>query len=56
MPDIATRLAPDGTAILSGIIEERVPDIYAALDAQNLRCVKKISQEEWVALVVCHKR
>ncbi len=55
MPDIATRLAPDGTAILSGIIEERVPDIYAALDAQNLRCVKKISQEEWVALVVCHK-
>ncbi|MGD9687673.1 MAG: 50S ribosomal protein L11 methyltransferase [Desulfobacter sp.] len=56
MPDIATRLAPDGTAILSGIIEERVPDIYAALDAQNLRCVKKISQEEWVALVVCHKK
>ena len=56
MPDIATRLAPDGTAILSGIIEERVPDIYAALDAENLRCVKKISQEEWVALVVCHKK
>ena len=56
MPDIAARLAPDGTAILSGIIEERVPDIYAALDAQHLRCVKKINQEEWVALVVCRKK
>lgn len=56
MPDIAARLAPDGTAILSGIIEERVPDIYAALNTQNLECVKKISQEEWVALVVCRKK
>ncbi|MGD9825047.1 MAG: 50S ribosomal protein L11 methyltransferase [Desulfobacter sp.] len=52
MPDIAARLAPDGTAILSGIIEERVPDIYAALGAENLRCVRKINHEEWVALVV----
>ena len=34
MPDIAVRLAPDGNAILSGIIEERLPDIYAALDTQ----------------------
>lgn len=56
MPDIAARLAPDGNAILSGIIKERLPDIYAALDTQNLECVKKISQEEWVALVVCRKK
>ena len=56
MPDIAARLAPDGYAILSGIIEERVPDIYAALDTQNLECVKKITQDEWVALVVCRKK
>lgn len=56
MPDIAARLAPDGTAILSGIIEEKIPDIYAALDAQNLGCVRKINQEEWVALVVCRKK
>ncbi|WP_020587931.1 50S ribosomal protein L11 methyltransferase [Desulfobacter curvatus] len=56
MPDIAARLAPDGNAILSGIIEERVPDIYTALERQNLECVKKITQEEWVALVVCHKK
>ncbi|NWH06119.1 50S ribosomal protein L11 methyltransferase [Desulfobacter latus] len=56
MPDIAARLAPDGTAILSGIIEERLPDIYAALDMQHLECVKKITREEWVALVVCRKK
>ncbi|WP_321492229.1 50S ribosomal protein L11 methyltransferase [uncultured Desulfobacter sp.] len=55
MPDIAARLAQDGTAILSGIIEERVPDIYAALDAENLECVKKHTRQEWVALVVCRK-
>ncbi|WP_035239672.1 50S ribosomal protein L11 methyltransferase [Desulfobacter vibrioformis] len=52
MPDIAARMAPDGIAILSGIIEERVPDIYAALGAENLRCIRKINQEGWVALVV----
>ena len=56
MPDIAVRLAPDGNAILSGIIEERLPDIYAALDTQNLECVKKITRDEWVALVVCRKK
>jgi len=56
MPDIAARLAPDGKAILSGIIEERLPDIYAALDTQNLECVKKVTWDEWVALVVGHKK
>lgn len=56
MPDISARLAPHGNAILSGIIEERVPDIYAALDTQNLECVQKITWDEWVALVVCRKK
>ncbi|NDY73695.1 50S ribosomal protein L11 methyltransferase [Desulfobacter hydrogenophilus] len=56
MPDIAARLAPDGNAILSGIIQERLTDIYAALDTQDLECVKKSTQDEWVALVVCRKK
>jgi len=56
MPDIAARLSPDGNAILSGIIEERLPDIYAALDTQNLECIKKVTWDEWVALVVGHKK
>ena len=56
MPDIAARLAPNGNAILSGIIDERLTDIYAALDTQDLKCVKKITQDEWVALVVCRKK
>ena len=56
MPDIAARLAPEANAILSGIIEERLPDIDAAMAAQNLECVKKTTHEEWVALVVRHKK
>ena len=56
MPDIAARLAPEGHAILSGIIEERLPDIYAALDEHNLERIKKINEDEWVALVVRHKK
>lgn len=56
MPDIAARLAPDANAVLSGIIQERLPDIYAAMEAQNLECVKKTTHDEWVALVVRHKK
>ncbi len=56
MPDIAARLAQDGNAILSGIIEETVPDIYAALETHHLKCIQKMNREEWVALVVCPKK
>ena len=56
MADISARLSPDGVAILSGIIKERVPDIYAALGAHNLECVKETTIEEWVALVVRSKK
>ena len=56
LPDIARRLAPDGYAILSGIIEERMPDVQKALDASNLECIKKHQEAEWVAMAVGHKK
>ena len=56
LPDIAQRLAPDGYAILSGIIEERMPDVQKALEASNLECIKKRLDAEWVAMAVGHKK
>ncbi len=56
MPDIAARLAPEGRAILSGIIDERVPDVQKALDASHLECIKTRKEAEWVAMVVGHKK
>lgn len=55
LPDIARRLSPDGCAILSGIIDERMPDVQKALDASGLECIKKHQDAEWVAMAVGHK-
>jgi ribosomal protein L11 methyltransferase len=52
--DIRARLAPGGTALLSGIILEREPDVLAALDTNELVMVKRAQQQEWVALAVQH--
>ncbi|MBU0971632.1 MAG: 50S ribosomal protein L11 methyltransferase [Proteobacteria bacterium] len=52
MPELKCRMAPKGTAILSGIIRERRPDILAALRANMLYIVHEINEGEWVALAV----
>lgn len=52
MPDLERRMATDGIAILSGIIQERKPDVIAALEACRLKIIHEISQEGWVALAV----
>ena len=54
LDDIGARLAPSGTALLSGIITEREPDVLAALEKNGLTLVKRVQQEEWVALAVQH--
>ena len=53
--DIKQRMAPDGHAILSGIIRERKPDVLKALSDHNLSVIKEKNMGEWVALVVGHK-
>ena len=55
MGEIATRLAPKGIAILSGIILDRREDIITALEAQNLTIVEEKRMDEWVTLAVSHK-
>lgn len=51
-PDIKRRLAPNGLAVLSGIIRERRPDILKALAASGLDLICEKRQDEWVAMVV----
>jgi ribosomal protein L11 methyltransferase len=52
MPDIEKRIAPGGVAILSGIIQERKPDVLAALETNSLHILHETIEGEWVALVV----
>ncbi|MCP3940206.1 MAG: 50S ribosomal protein L11 methyltransferase [Desulfobacteraceae bacterium] len=52
MVDIEKRMAPDATAILSGIIQERRPDILAALEKAGLNIIHETNEDEWVALAV----
>jgi ribosomal protein L11 methyltransferase len=44
-------LAPGGRMVLAGIIEEREPDVVAALVGNNLKVEKRLVSEDWVALV-----
>ncbi|WDP90035.1 MAG: 50S ribosomal protein L11 methyltransferase [Desulfobacter sp.] len=53
--DIKKRMAPEGLAILSGIIKERRADVLAALAASNLELAAETVTDEWVAMVVRHK-
>jgi ribosomal protein L11 methyltransferase len=47
-----TYLAPGGRMILAGIIEEREPDVRAALAECGLAVVNRLGSGDWVALVV----
>lgn len=55
MADIRQQMAPGGIAILSGIIQERKPDILDALKANSLIPVLEKNDGEWVAMAVCHQ-
>jgi ribosomal protein L11 methyltransferase len=44
-------LAPGGRMILAGIIEEREPEVRAALAAHGLTVIRKLGIGDWVALV-----
>jgi ribosomal protein L11 methyltransferase len=47
-----THLAPGGRMILAGIIEEREPEVRAALVEHGLVVIRKRGLGDWVALVV----
>jgi len=52
MPDLENRIAQNGVAILSGIIQERKPDVIASLQKNKLTIIHEINEGEWVALAV----
>ena len=56
IPDIRRRLRKNGTAVLSGIIQERHPAILAELAKEDLSVIETRTQGEWVALAVQKKR
>ena len=52
LPEIRTRLAPEGRAILSGIIKDWEARVITALADNGFTLVKTTTQGEWVAMVV----
>ncbi len=52
LPEIKTRLAPKGRAILSGIIYDWADRVKTALADNGFTLVKTTAQGEWVAMVV----
>jgi ribosomal protein L11 methylase PrmA len=38
--------------VLAGIVHEREPDLKAVLDEHGLKVLERLTQEDWVALVV----
>lgn len=54
VPEIRKRLKPDGTAILSGIIEDRQKTVLSCLEQNGLRAVSIEQEEEWVAIAAAH--
>ncbi len=46
-----TRLAPGGRMILAGIIEERAPEVVAALRERGLAVANRLVEGDWVTLV-----
>jgi len=45
-------VAPGGVLVLSGILEEQVADMEAAVQAQGLQILSRKQIEDWVALAV----
>jgi ribosomal protein L11 methyltransferase len=50
-----TYLAAGGRMILAGIIEEREPDVVAALSERGLAVAHRLVEGDWVALVVSER-
>lgn len=52
LPFITRHLAPGGRAVLSGIIEERLPILEQAISEAGLLVKDRIEEEKWMTLVV----
>ncbi len=52
LPEIPKRLKPGGRFVASGIIEERLADVTAAVLAQGMMVDKVVEEGGWVAMVM----
>ena len=50
--DLAARLGPGGTAVLSGILGEEAEQVLAAYAEVGLRLLRRCDQNEWCALLL----
>jgi ribosomal protein L11 methyltransferase len=48
---LVEHLRPGGVVVLSGIIEDQVPEILAAMEAHHLSLSKRVQVKDWVTLV-----
>lgn len=46
-------VTPGGVLVLSGILEEQVSEMHAAIKEHGLQILKQTQIEDWVAIVVC---
>jgi ribosomal protein L11 methyltransferase len=53
-PDISKHLAPDGYAILSGLLTEQATSVIDAYTTNGLACDKHIDIKEWASLQMKH--
>lgn len=49
--DLAHAVAPGGTLILGGILDDKETSVYEAFAPQDLTLVRRTTSEDWVALV-----
>lgn len=52
MPDLKKILKQNSKLVLSGILDEKAPDVVNAINNNNLKIIDTLYQEPWVAYVV----
>ncbi len=48
---LATRLGPEGSLVIAGVIADQEADIVTALEQESLAPVERLQREDWVCLV-----
>lgn len=48
-PALIASLAPGGTLLLSGIIEDKEPDVVNCYEAAGLQCIRREQMGDWIA-------
>ena len=55
LPELAARLAPEGRAILSGVLREHEPALREAIADAGLTLVERRREGDWLAVVAARQ-